>query len=110
MTKFEQQMKALQTKTEWARNQPTLKERRQQKSNTARMGRFLDRVASSVETFELYEFINKHERLVKIYGYFFPEAVEEIVVDVVEEPQQPNDITHVGNVVYVKFNTNNKEK
>lgn len=106
MTKFEQNLKASQLKTEWALNKPTMKERRQQKSSLSKITTILEGAANRLESFELEDYVSKRPSLTKVYGYFFPEAVETVEVEVPQEPQstpQYNTISN-GNVVHVNFN------
>ena len=66
----------------------------------AKISRILDRAAFWLELFELEDFISKHSRLTKFYGYFFPDRVE---VEMVSAKPQEYRITKEDNVVYVTF-------
>lgn len=106
MINYEKEMKALELKTQWAKNKPTLKERRRQKSSLSKITTILEGAANRLESFELEDYVSKRPSLTKVYGYFFPEAVETIEVEVPQEPQsiQEHSITKEGNVVHVNFN------
>jgi hypothetical protein len=96
----------LKAEMELANHKPTLKERRRQKSSLSKITTILEGAANRLESFDLIDSINKRPSLVKLYGYFFPEAVEYVEVEVPQEPQsvQEHNITKKGNVVYVNFN------
>lgn len=95
MNRLEQEMKVLCKKTEWAKNKPTMKERRNKKSNLTKISKILEHAAYHLESFESIDFINKHKNLSTIYNYFFPDALEVL---------EKHDVMKSDNLIYINFN------
>lgn len=108
MSKVEKELKSMELKLQWAKNKPTLRDRRKKKKTVgSKIYEALEKTAFELENFEYETFVNKHKVPRKIHEFFFGELDHELtdVYDTEEVPStQEYNTTKEGNVVYVNFN------